>query len=250
MRVVVAENPQAVAEYASQIYVGLIQQTSQIVLGLATGSTPIPLYKALIQANRNGALSFQNVATFNLDEYLGLPLGHAQSYRAFMDEHFFKHIDICRSKTFFPASHEDNLDIACEEYEQLITSYGGIDLQLLGIGSNGHIGFNEPSSSLTSRTRVQKLTEETMSHNARFFQLNEFQPNMAITMGIGTIMEARKIVLLATGFSKASAVSKALEHTISPDCPASFIQTHPDALILIDKSAASLLKNTNEYEYI
>jgi glucosamine-6-phosphate deaminase len=250
MRIVVLENAQAVAEFGAKHIISLINKRPASVLGLATGSTPIKLYEQLIQANKNTQVSFEHVTTFNLDEYLGLDGSHSQSYRHFMNEHLFKHIDIDINNTFVPNGSSDDPIEACSLYEQTIADKGGIDLQLLGIGRNGHIGFNEPSSSLASRTRVKTLTEDTIKANKRFFAEDEFQPNLSITMGIGTISEAKEVLLLATGSDKAEAIKNTIEGPIAARCPASILQMHQHVTVVIDQDAALGLQDVAFYQHI
>lgn len=226
---------------AAKIVADRLRKKPDLVLGLATGSTPIGLYKALIDMHQREGLDFSRVTTFNLDEYVGLPPTHDQSYRWFMTENLFKHINVDRRFTHVPDGMANDIEAHCEWYEQRIRDAGGIDLQVLGIGSNGHIAFNEPGSSLGSRTRIKTLTERTVRDNARFFGSMDDVPRYAITMGIGTIMEAREIVLLASGEGKANALKAACEGPITHMCPASVCQMHRKAFFLIDDAAASKL---------
>lgn len=250
MRIVVLENANAVAAFGANHIIENIYHKPEITLGLATGSSPVRLYQNLIEANREHRVSFQRVSTFNLDEYLGLGGEHPQSYRHFMNEKLFNHIDIDLNNTHVPNGTARNPLSACEEYEQAILNHGGIDIQLLGIGRNGHIGFNEPTSSLTSRTRVKTLTKDTVDANRRFFAKGEFQPRLSITMGIGTILEAREIVLIATGSDKAEAIKETIEGPVSAFCPASVLQMHARVVVVIDRAAAEELKDVSFYEYI
>jgi glucosamine-6-phosphate deaminase len=187
------------------------------------------------------------LATFNLDEYVGLPLNHAQSYRNYMKKELFDHIDINQNNAFIPECFDDNFDKACSNFEDEIKKQGGIGLQLLGVGSNGHIGFNEPTSSLQSRTRVKTLTKNTLSKNARFFEANERQPSLAITMGIGTIMEAKNILLIGLGKHKSKAVAEVIEGPLSAFCPGSALQNHENVTVILDKLAAADLKLYDYY---
>lgn len=250
MQVVILPQPLDVAHYAADFISRQIRQKPGSVLGLATGSTPIATYQALIEQCRSGAVSFAQVSTFNLDEYLGIPDTHPQSYRHFMNEELFSHIDIDLARTHVPDGMARNPADTCAQYEAAIQEAGGIDLQLLGLGRNGHIGFNEPSSSLASRTRIKTLTPATVADNARFFGPDEFQPHLSITMGIGTIMEARKVLLLATGDSKASAVKTMVEGALSAACPATILQMHPQATVVLDSAAAAQLEMREFYQYI
>ncbi len=250
MQIVILDTPEQVANYGADRFADQLNNKPDSVLGLATGSTPIALYNALIARVQRGELSFAKARTFNLDEYLGLAGTHPQSYRYFMNEHLFQHLDIDLANTAVPDGATEEPLAACDEYEAAIQAAGGIDLQLLGIGRNGHIGFNEPSSSLASRTRVKTLTPDTVKANQRFFDDGEFQPHLSITMGIGTIMEARQILLLATGESKAAAVRATVEGPLAARCPASILQMHPKATLVLDRAAASQLEDVAFYQYI
>ncbi len=250
MKVVILNNAAEVAQYGATLFSKQINRKPNSVLGLATGSTPVAMYKQLIDFYKHNQVSFRNIKSFNLDEYLGVSGDHQQSYRHFMNEQLFNHVDINKANTFVPVGDAKNPIEACEVYEQNIKSSGGIDVQLLGIGRNGHIGFNEPSSSLGSRTRVKTLTQETIDDNARFFSADEFQPHLSITMGIGTILEAKQVVLLATGENKAQAIVDTVQGPITAQCPASALQLHPDAVIIIDEAAASLLENQEFFRHI
>lgn len=250
MQIVILDTPEQVANYGADRFADQLNNKPDSVLGLATGSTPIALYSALIARVQRGELSFAKARTFNLDEYLGLAGTHPQSYRYFMNEHLFRHLDIDLANTAVPDGATEEPLAACDAYEAAIETAGGIDLQLLGIGRNGHIGFNEPSSSLASRTRVKTLTPDTVKANQRFFEDGEFQPHLSITMGIGTIMEARQILLLATGESKAAAVRATVEGPLAARCPASILQMHPKATLVLDRAAASQLEDVAFYQYI
>lgn len=250
MQVVILENATEVAEYGARLFKQQLQQKADSVLGLATGSSPVELYKNLIAAHKAGQISFSQARTFNLDEYLGLSGEHPQSYRHFMNERLFDNVDIDKANTHVPDGTTRDPIGYCREYEASLKAVGGVDLQLLGIGRNGHIGFNEPTSSLASRTRVKTLTQETIEDNARFFGPEEFQPSLSITMGIGTIMEARKVLLIATGAPKAEAIRETVEGAVSAVCPASVLQMHPDAVVVIDRAAASRLEYADLYRHI
>ena len=220
------------------------------VIGLATGSTPLGLYEELIRRNHEHGLSFSKVTTFNLDEYVGISSDHPQSYRTFMDSKLFKKIDIDLSNTFVPDGMAENPLEVGPDYENLIKERGGIDLQILGVGTDGHIGFNEPTSSLGSITRVKTLTQKTIEDNSRFFQPDEFQPKLAITMGIKTILDSRRILLLAHGENKADAVRDMVEGPLSAFCPASALQLHKRTTVLIDEAAASKLTLKGYYKFV
>lgn len=250
MQIVILKNAELVAQYGAKIFIEQINQKPHSVLGLATGSTPVALYQELIKANQENEVSFKAVTSFNLDEYLGLDGEHEQSYRYFMNQQLFNHVDINKAQTHVPPGDAKNPMVACQHYENLISENGGIDVQLLGIGRNAHIGFNEPSSGLTSRTRVKTLTKETIDDNARFFAEGEYQPHLSITMGIGTILDAKKVVLLATGENKADAVRDMVEGPLTAACPASALQLHKDAVIVIDEAAAAKLKDAEFYKHI
>lgn len=250
MQVVILNNPDAVAEYGAQLFIKQLIKKNESVLGLATGSTPVALYQKLIAANKKGKVSFKKSSSFNLDEYLGLEGDHPQSYRYFMQQQLFDHIDIDPAQTFVPAGNTDDPIEACRRYEAMIREKGGIDIQLLGIGSNGHIGFNEPSSGLMSRTRVKTLAPATIRDNARFFSRDEEQPHLSITMGIGTILDSHQTLLLATGEAKAEAIAATVEGPLTASCPASALQMHPNAVIVIDEGAANQLKNTAFYKHV
>jgi glucosamine-6-phosphate deaminase len=243
---------------AAKIVADRIRRKPNLVLGLATGSTPLGLYKELIRLHKEEGLDFSKVITFNLDEYVGLPPEHDQSYHYFMWENLFKHININPANVHIPQGMFGDLKISpyetdpkieayCRWYEEKIKEAGGIDLQILGIGANGHIAFNEPGSSLGSRTRIKTLTERTRQDNSRFFKSIDEVPKYAITMGIGTIMEAREIILLASGKNKANAVKAAVEGPITAMCPASMLQMHKKAIVILDKEAASKLEGEFVY---
>ena len=214
------------------------------VLGLPTGSSPLGVYKRLIALCRDKIVSFSNVITFNMDEYLGLPADHPQSYRRFMNDNFFSAVDIPPGNTHVPDGMAEDAEAECRAYEKAIKAYGGIELFLGGTGSNGHIAFNEPGSSLNSRTRAETLTLETRAANARFFGGEiEKVPAMALTVGIGTVMDAREVIILASGRQKARAIQAAVEGGVSQWCPLSCLQTHPRAIIVCDEEAAEELKH-------
>jgi glucosamine-6-phosphate deaminase len=245
----ILESAQAVAVKAAVICSELIRAKPDARLGLATGSTPQALYAELIRQHHRGQLSFSRIETFNLDEYLGIGPQHPRSFHRAMRESLFAHIDIDPVNTHLPAG--DSADPAGEAaaYEALIEARGGIDLQILGIGRNGHIGFNEPGSSLGSRTRVKTLSRATARQNQ--LAKPDFEvPIMAITMGIATILDARALLVLATGAAKAAAVAAALEGPLAASCPASAIQLHPKATVLLDPAAASDLRLTDYYELV
>jgi len=235
---------------AAEIIADAIMNKPNSVLGLATGSTPIGCYRELVRMHREEGLDFSRVVTFNLDEYIGLPPIHPQSYRYFMNENLFNHVNIKIENTHVPNGLSEDLQRTCKEFEEAIKSSGGIDLQLLGIGSNGHIAFNEPGSPFNSRTRVVKVSEQTIKDNARFFKSIDEVPRQAISMGTGTIMETRKIILLASGAGKADAVAKSVKGPVTEEVPASILQTHPNCIFVIDEAAASKLVFKKYKKYV
>ena len=245
MRVIVVKGKQEMGERAADLVVAAMKRHHNPVLGLATGSTPLSLYEALIRRHKEQELDFSTAISFNLDEYVGLSPEHDQSYRYFMNVNLFDHININKKNTHVPSGHTTDfeaLEAICEEYERRINDVGGIDVQVLGIGANGHIGFNEPGSSLGSLTRIKTLTRQTREDNARFFSSMDEVPKYAVTMGIGTILNARRVVLLANGENKAACVAAALEGPVTASCPASALQLHRYATYVIDEAAASQLK--------
>lgn len=250
MEIIVLKDAENVAGLGAKLVSELLRVRPTAVLGLATGSTQLALYRQLVERYRNNKISFRQARSFNLDEYLGIAADNPQSYRAYMNREFFDQIDIDKHNTHLPYCEEDeNPVLVGPRYEQLISETGGIDLQLMGLGANGHIGFNEPSSSLSSRTRVKTLTQQTYRDNSRLFSESEFQPKLAITMGIATIMDARKVLLLATGEGKADAVSKMVEGPVSAMCPASILQMHQHVTVLLDEAAATGLENREYYDW-
>ena len=220
------------------------------VLGMATGSTPLGLYRELVRMHQQESLDFSHVTTFNLDEYVGLPVNHPQSYHYFMQENFFQHVNIPVQNIHIPSGTTSNNVAFCQWYEQRIQDCGGIDLQILGIGSDGHIAFNEPGSSLSSRTRLKTLARQTIEDNARFFDRMEDVPVYAITMGVGTILDAREIFLMANGNNKATAIAKAVEGPMTSIITASALQLHPTVKIFLDEEAASGLEMREYYDWL
>lgn len=244
MQIIIYDDAQQVAKSAATWVKAIMDKSPTPVLGLATGSTPILLYSELVQLYQHKQISFEKVATFNLDEYYAIDGNNPQSYRSFMNRHLFDHVDIDVKNTFLPTcSHDENPREKGLAYEDKIKIAGGIDLQILGIGANGHIGFNEPTSSLSSRTRIKSLTQQTLVDNSRLFKPDEWQPSMAMTMGIATIMESRYVILMATGKNKAKAVKEMITGAVTSMCPASILQMHENAVILLDKEAACELKD-------
>lgn len=229
---------QEIAQKAAQRYVELLAKKPNAVLGYATGSTPLGLYAELVRLNKAGALDYKDVTTFNLDEYAGLDGTHDQSYRYFMNTNLFNHLNIDLARTHVPSG----LDIAAAaDYDKQIEAAGGIDLQLLGIGNNGHIGFNEPNTPFGSRTHLVDLTESTREANKRFFASIDDVPTQAVTMGVRTVMNARSVILLAIGKAKAEIIRQTLLGPVTEEVPASVLQLHPDCEVYLDHEAASLL---------
>lgn len=250
MEVIIAESYESMSKLAAGILRQQLLSKPNSVLGLATGSTPVGTYKELVRLHKEEGLDFSQVVTFNLDEYLGLPPSHNQSYRYFMDENLFKHINVPTGNIHVPYGHAESVMEFCSWYEGQIKAAGGIDIQLLGIGGDGHIAFNEPGSSLGSRTRLKTLTEQTIKDNARFFNNEDEVPRFAITMGVGTIMEADRIILLASGRSKAAIVAEAIEGPITSQVTASALQMHRDVVVIVDADAGSKLKRADYYRWV
>jgi len=250
MEVIIKETYDLMSKAAAEAVASLINSKPNAVLGLATGSTPLGLYRELARMHKSDGLDFSQVTTFNLDEYVGLTKDHPQSYHYFMHENLFKHINIPPQNVYIPSGTTTNYRAFCAWFERRIEEVGGIDLQLLGIGSDGHIAFNEPSSSLGSRTRIKTLARQTIEDNARFFDRIEDVPVYAITMGVGTILEARQILFLANGENKAAAVAAAVEGPVTSMITASALQLHPDTICYLDRPAAGKLKMIDYYEWI
>ena len=250
MEVIITKEAASASNLAARRIARLVRKKPDAVIGLATGSSPLGLYKELIRMHREEGLDFSRVHTFNLDEYIGLPPDHPASYHSFMEENFFRGVNIPHGNIHLPDGLASDVPSHCEAYEQAIRDAGGIDLQILGIGSDGHIGFNEPGSSLASRTRIKTLTPGTREDNARFFREPEDVPYHVITMGIGTIMESHSGALLAFGEGKSVAVGGAVEGAISASNPSSVLQMHPDAKIYLDEPAASKLERVDYYNWV
>lgn len=246
MEIIIQKESAQAAEIGARIIARQIKEKSDSVIGMATGSTPVSMYQKLIEMD----LDWSQVTTFNLDEYIGLPKEHPQTYHSFMWENLFRHINIDASKVHIPDGNASDIPGHCAEYEAAIVAAGGIDIQVLGIGTDGHIGFNEPSSSLASRTRIKTLTERTVQDNARFFDSAEEVPRHVITMGIGTIMEARTNLLLAFGDNKSAAIAGAVEGPITANNPASILQMHPSVKVCLDDAAAEKLERAHYYRWV
>lgn len=238
MKVIVEKNYDMFSKKAAELVSDEITKCPNIVLGLATGSTPLGMYKELIKKHRTEGTDFSKVKTFNLDEYVGLDGEHPQSYRNFMNEELFNHINIEVKNTFVPNGKAEDLDGVCKEYDEKIKEAGGIDLQILGIGQNGHIAFNEPAKELNAYTSVVDLTESTINVNSRFFNSIDDVPKRAISMGIASILKAKKIILLASGKSKRQVIKQLLENPVlTTEFPASMLLCHPDVTIIVDHDA-------------
>jgi glucosamine-6-phosphate deaminase len=250
MEVLIFDNDASASRYAARMIAKLICAKPDAVLGLATGSTTCLLYAELRRRHEEEGLDFSGITSFNLDEYVGLDGDHPSSYRYFMQQVLFEHVNINPGRVHLPNGKSDDVLATCADYEKSISAAGGIDLQVLGLGGDGHIGFNEPSSSLASRTRIKTLTRETRDDNARFFNSADDVPRHCITMGIGTIMEARQIVLLAFGEQKAVAVQQVIEGPISAMWPATILQAHPSVVVLLDEAAAAGLDQKNYYREV
>lgn len=241
MQVLVCKNAAEVGEVAAMIFASTIYSKPNCILGLATGSTPIPTYQKMIELYNRGLLDFSAVRSYNLDEYVGLAGDHPCSYRYFMDTELFNHVNIDKANTHVPSGLGTDPEANAAEYDKALAACGGIDLQLLGIGRNGHIGFNEPNDHFIYNTNVVTLTQSTREANSVNFEKPEDMPAQAISMGIGGIMAAKRVLLLATGSSKAQAIHDTVYGQITPACPASILQTHQNCQIIVDKEAAALL---------
>lgn len=253
MEVIIAKDKDGLAQIAASIIRDQIIRKPNSVLGLATGSTPEGTYARLVKYHKEEGLDFSKISTFNLDEYIGLPPSHDQSYYYFMHDRLFNHVNINEENVHVPAGMAPDPDAFCEWYEAEIERAGGIDLQLLGIGGDGHIAFNEPGSSLASRTRVKTLTEQTIKDNAELFfgkGQEHLVPKFAITMGVGTILEARKLLLIAYGKRKAAIVKAFIEGPVSSMVTASALQLHPDSIIVLDEEAAAELEHKDYYKWV
>ena len=249
MEVVVVDGEEKAGLVVADIFCRALASRERPTFGVATGGSPLPTYAELIRRHREEGLSFAGASAFLLDEYLGLSEGHPGLYRTFIKEVFAEGVGLPADRLFGPQVHGVRADAACAEYEERIERAGGIDVQLLGIGGDGHIGFNEPSSSLTSRTRIKTLTQETREDNARFFGGDvEAVPMHVVTMGIGTIMEARHLVLVATGEGKAECLARAIEGPLTARVPASVLQMHPHVTVVADEAAASGLELLEYYK--
>ena len=237
MRLIACEHYDEMSERAAKIIADVMTQKPNAVLGLATGSTPIGTYQRLCEMNRRGEIDFSKITTFNLDEYYPISPENDQSYRYFMNANLFDHVNIDKAATFVPRGDAEDPDEECRRYEAMLDASAGIDIQVLGIGQNGHIGFNEPDRDLVTVTHVTALTDSTIDANARFFACREDVPTKALTMGMRSIMKAKTIILLASGKSKQAAVARLLDETLTTDCPATLLKLHPNVILICDKDA-------------
>lgn len=241
MKIIKVENYEEMSRKAADIISSEMILNESTVLGLATGSTPIGMYKELIKDFKEGKIDFEKAKSFNLDEYVGLEKNDTNSYRYYMEENLFSHINIPKENTNIPDGTAENLESECKEYEERIAADGGIDIQVLGIGRNGHIGFNEPNGEFQCETHIVDLDEKTINDNARFFDSIEKVPRKAVSMGIKTIMKSRKILLLASGEEKAEAIYKTVNDQIDPSIPASILKLHSNVTIIVDEGAGKLI---------
>ena len=237
MNLIVCKSYDEMSVAAANILTDVMKANPACVLGLATGSTPVGMYKQLIEMYKAGEIDFSSVTTVNLDEYYPISPENDQSYRYFMNENLFNHVNIDKTRTFVPDGMASDPVAACEAYEEIVASVGAADVQVLGIGQNGHIGFNEPDTSLEVKTHVTELTESTIKANARFFASEADVPTKALTMGIGTILNAKKIVILANGAAKHDAIAKMLAGKLDTSCPASMLNLHRDVTVICDELA-------------
>ncbi|MET8574621.1 glucosamine-6-phosphate deaminase [Streptomyces sp. NPDC005012] len=250
MEVIIVPDARAGGELIAGAMASLLRRKPDAVIGVATGSTPLPVYQALAALVRSGGADVSRARIAQLDEYVGLPAGHPESYRSVVRREVLEPLGVAEDAFLGPDGTAADVTAACADYERALAAAGGVDLQLLGIGTDGHIGFNEPCSSLASRTRIKTLTEQTRADNARFFDGDVEQvPQHVITQGIGTILDARHLVLLATGAGKAEAVAAAVEGPLAAVCPASALQLHPHATVVVDEAAASGLKLADYFRH-
>lgn len=250
MEVIIRPDAHQATLLAARIIAQTVRQKPTATLGLATGRTPLALYAELIRMHREENLDFSQVTTFNLDEYIGLPITHPQSYHFFMRKNFFSQVNISPDRIYIPDGMASDPQFVCRAYEKQILDAGGIDLQVLGLGSNGHIGFNEPFGSLSSRTWIKILSQSTLRDNAALFDNPDEIPRHVITMGIGTILDTRRCVLLAFGEKKAKATAQMIEGPIAASCPASALQLHRQVTVVLDEAASSELHHRDHYEWI
>ncbi len=250
MEIIIQPDGQQASQIAARIVAKIVREKPHAVFGFATGNTPLQLYKNLVRMHRESDLDFSGVSSFNLDEYVGIPPAHPSSFHSYMWAHLFSHINMAKERINIPDGLTADIPAYCRHYEQAIRSAGGIDVQVLGIGTNGHIGFNEPSSSLSSRTRIKTLTEESRLDMAAGFGGQEGVPTHVITIGLGTIMDSRMCLLLAFGKKKARAVARTVEGPVTAMIPGSILQMHPRTVLILDKDAASELKMADYYTWV
>jgi len=250
MEVIIQPDSEQASQLAARLVKKIIMEKDRPVLGLPTGNTPLLFYRYLVEMHRQEGLDFSRVVTFNLDEYVGISPDHPASFHYFMWKYFFSQVNIRPENVHIPDGLASDVEAHCRQYEEEIKAAGGLDIQILGLGADGHIGFNEPTSSLNSRTRIKTLTEQTRKDNAAFFGAEENVPYHAITMGIGTILEAKICLLMAFGKKKASALARTVEGPVTSMVPASSLQFHPKAIILVDKEAAAELRLANYYQWV
>ena len=249
MEVIILSSPAEVGQLAARKIAKLIKGRPAAVIGLATGSSPLAIYAELAASVHNGSLDASRVSGFALDEYVGIAEEHPQSYAVVLRREVTEPLGLEPSRVHVPDGRASDLEAACQAYEEAIRDAGGVDLQILGIGANGHIGFNEPTSSFGSRTRIKTLAPRTREDNARFFDSPDEVPTHCLTQGLGTIMDARELLLVAQGSRKAAAVAAAIEGPVSSMCPASILQFHPQATVIIDDAAAGRLTLTDYYRH-
>jgi len=250
MEIIICPDYERLSRKAAAVVADLVRARPEAVLGFATGSSPVGLYKELIRLHTEEGLDFSGVTTFNLDEYCGLADDHPQSYRTFMNDNLFNHINVAMERTHVPSGTDENWRESCADYERQIEEAGGIDLQVLGIGSDGHVAFNEPGSSLGSRTRRVYLTKQTIEDNSRFFEKAEDVPTSAISMGVGSILEARTCVVVVNGANKAEALAAAVEGPVTTMITSSALQWHPDTWVFCDEEAAANLTMRQYYDWV
>lgn len=250
MEIIIAPTYQEMSKISAHFIAREIKKKHDIVLGLATGDTPIGTYQELVKVHKEEGLDFSKITTFNLDEYVGLPPLHKNSYNYFMQDNLFRHVNVNQANVYVPQGNTEDPEEFSAWYEQQIKNAGGIDFQILGIGRDGHIGFNEPGSSFASRTRVKALYKQTIEDNARFFDKIEDVPRFAITMGVGTILEAKKILLIANGEKKADVVAQFIEGPVTSQITATALQLHTLATVVLDEAAASKLKRKEYYNWV
>jgi glucosamine-6-phosphate deaminase len=250
MEVIIRPNTEDATRLASRLIKKEMEAKPSLVLGLATGRTMELLYSMLVDMHQHEGLNFNRVRTFNLDEYIGLPSEDLHSYRYYMNQHLFNRVNIDIRNTFLPNGMADDIDEECALYEDKIRRCGGIDLQVLGVGMSGHIGFNEPLSAMLSRTRAKALTPQTIEQNAPLFDDPAKMPKRAITMGVGTILDSRRCILLATGESKADIIAKSVEGPVTSMISATALQLHPKCTVIIDQAAATKLSQQEYYRWI